>query len=175
MSKNFNDILGDDDRDRLRRAWESTKAADDFDPVPPGTYTLRLCKLEPFTSRQKGTPGLRWHLEVTEGTYAGRRVYHECWMTQAALPMSMRDLGKIGIKSFDQLDRPVPPGILVKAKVVLRKDDSGDERNRVVRIEFAGTEKPDPYAEPDEAVVENPFADDEDDSIGGNGGKGVSQ
>jgi hypothetical protein len=174
MGKNrLNDILGGDDHDRLRDAWNSTQAASDFDPVPPGTYKLRLLKLEPFTSRQKGTPGVRWHLEVTGGQFAGRRVFHEPWLTAAALPMSKRDLGKIGITSLDQVDNPVPQGILVSAKVVLRKDDDGNERNRVVRLEFIGREAPDAYAPKDEAAVDD--LDDEDDSIGGNAGEGVSQ
>jgi hypothetical protein len=46
--------------------------------------------------------------------------------------MTKRDLAKLGVTSLDMLDRPLPAGIVCDVKVVLRVDDDGVERNRVV-------------------------------------------
>lgn len=43
----------------------------------------------------------------------------------------MRALGKIGITDLGQLDAGLQPGLVVRAKVVVRKRDNGDERNEV--------------------------------------------
>jgi hypothetical protein len=47
------------------------------------------------------------------------------------MPLAKRDLAKLGIRSLDMLDRPMPPGMVADVKVVLRVDDDGTERNRV--------------------------------------------
>jgi hypothetical protein len=49
--------------------------------------------------------------------------------------MTKRDLAKLGVTSLDMLDRPLPVGIVCDVKVVLRVDDDGVERNRVVSFD----------------------------------------
>jgi hypothetical protein len=60
-------------------------------------------------------------------------IFHDCWLTAPALPQSKRDLGKLGIAMLDQLETlAVPPGrIRCKVRVALRKDDAGEQFNRV--------------------------------------------
>ena len=58
--------------------------------------------------------------------------------------MAKRDLGKLGITSLDQLERPIPEGIIVVAKVALRKNDDQTEFNRVSRLDLVGIESPEP-------------------------------
>jgi hypothetical protein len=131
------------DREKLQRAWNETAAAAEFAPIPAGEYCFRIHSGE-LCSSKRGTPGYKVTLEVTEGELAGRRVWLDFWLTPAALPMTKRDLAKIGITRIDQLDRPLPLGILIKGKVALRKNDDGTESNRLVRFEFVGMEK-DPF------------------------------
>ncbi len=45
---------------------------------------------------------------------------------------------------MDQLERPLPDGIIVNAKVALRKNDDGTEYNRVNRLDVVAIESPEP-------------------------------
>jgi hypothetical protein len=148
--------------DDFHSAWDSTQAADDFGPLPPGTYLLRILSGELFNARLKGTPGYKLQFEVAEGEYEGRYLWHDVWLTPAALPMAKRDLAKIGICREEQLEEPIPRGILVHAKVVIRRDDDGTERNRIVRLDPAGVEAGDSFEPSAEAgtdadSTETPF------------------
>jgi hypothetical protein len=145
--KRLTDILLNSERDRLERAWQTTKPADDLKPIPSGDYRCRVLSGELFKARS-GTPGYKIVLEVLDGEHAGRRVWHDVWLTEAALAMTMRDLGKLGIETFEQLERPLPGGFIVAAKIALRRNDDGTEFNRVTRFELAAIEPPapDPFA-----------------------------
>jgi hypothetical protein len=145
--KRLSDILRDSGSggDDFRSAWDSTQAADDFGPLPPGTYLVRVLSGELCNARQRATPGYKLTLEVAEGEYEGRLLWLDLWLTKAALPMTKRDLAKIGITTEEQLEVPVPPGILIQAKVALLRDDDGAERNRIVRLDPAGIEAGDSF------------------------------
>lgn len=147
--KKLSDILRGSDRDTIAKQWQTTEAAKDLAPLPPGEYLFRILSGELFTSKQ-GTPGYKLILEVVEGEHEGRRVWHDVWLTAAALSMAKRDLGKIGVTDLEQLERPLPTGILIRAKIALRKNDDGTEHNRVVRFEPAGIEPGDAFEPPPE-------------------------
>jgi hypothetical protein len=143
--KKLSDILTlNSDRENLQRAWQTTVAAAEFAPLPKGDYTFRILAGELFTSK-RGTPGYKLTLEVTEGDYEGRRAWCDFWLTPAALPMTKRDLAKIGVTDLEQLEQPLPAGILIKGKLALRTDDDGSESNRLVRFECVGIEKGDAF------------------------------
>jgi hypothetical protein len=142
--KRLTDILAAGNGD-FRNAWDTTEAATDFEPLPPGEYTVRVVAGELFTSKRNSTPGYKLSLEVTEGDFEGRRLWLDFWLTPAALPMSKRDLGKLGIATPEQLEQPLPNGILLRVKVALRRDDDGTESNRVTRFEFVGVEPGDAF------------------------------
>jgi hypothetical protein len=89
-------------------------------------------------------------LEVTEGDFEGRRAWCDFWLTAAALPMTKRDLAKIGVTDLAQLEQPLPVGILIRGKLALRCDDDGNESNRLTRFECAGIEPGDAF-EPTDA------------------------
>ncbi len=144
--KKFSDILSQSgDRERLQKAWRETEGAAEFAPLPPVEYPFRILSGEPFTSKSRGTPGYKLALEVTEGEYEGRRAWVDFWLTPAALPMTKRDLAKIGITDLEQLEQPLPAGILLKGKLTLRRDDDGNESNRLVRFECIGVEPGDAF------------------------------
>jgi hypothetical protein len=141
--KKLADILLNSEREKLDRQWDSTKAADDLKPLPTGEYRCSFASGELFTAK-KGTLGYKLKLVVVEGEHADRVVWHDVWLSEAALPMAKRDLGKLGITSLEQLERPLPEGIVVAAKVALRKNDDGTEYNRVNRLDVVGIEPPEP-------------------------------
>ena len=143
----LSDILKNGDADRLRRSWETSQAAGDFGLLPPDEYVCHVSKGELETSRSKGTPGFKLEFVVIDGEHKGRKVWLDAWLTEAAMPQTKRDLGKLGITSLDQLERPLPPGIRCKVRVVIRKDDDGNEHNRVRTFEVVGidTPKADPF------------------------------
>jgi hypothetical protein len=141
--KKLADILENSDREKLGQVWESTKAAEDLKPLPSGEYRCSVASGELFNSKQ-GTPGYKIKLVVLDGEHANRIVWHDVWLSEAALPMAKRDLGKLGVTSPEQLERPLPEGIIVKAKVALRKNDDGTEYNRVNRLDLVAIEPPEP-------------------------------
>jgi hypothetical protein len=149
--KKLTDILLNSEREKLGRIWESTKAADDLKPLPSGEYRCTIASGELFNAKS-GTPGYKLKLVVVDGEHTDRVVWHDVWLSEAALPMAKRDLGKLGVTSLEQLERPLPEGIIIKAKVALRKNDDGTEYNRVNRFDVVGidTPEPEPFAPSDE-------------------------
>jgi hypothetical protein len=149
--KKLTDILLNSEREKLDRAWSATKAAEDLKPLPSGEYRCNIASGELFNAKS-GTPGYKLKLVVVQGEHIDRVVWHDVWLSEAALPMAKRDLGKLGITSLEQLEQPLPEGIIVKAKVALRKDDDGRENNRVTRLDVVAIEspEPEPFAPSDE-------------------------
>jgi hypothetical protein len=151
--KKLTDILSPNSgRESLERAWKTTTAAAEFAPLPKGEYTFRILSGELFTSK-RGTPGYKLTLEVTEGDFEGRRVWCDLWLTPAALPMTKRDLLKIGITNLEQVEQPLPAGILIKGKLALRTHDDGNDSNRLVRFECLGVEPGDAFGPKEDAVT----------------------
>jgi hypothetical protein len=145
--KNLADVLGGASRAELARQFAEAEAAGDMLPLPRGTYRCRVTDGELVTSKG-GTPGYTLTFSVDDGEHKGRKLWHTAWLTPAAMPMTKRDLAKLGVLSLDALDRPLPAGFVVDAKVVLRADDDNVERNRVVSFVVVG-------------VLSDPTADDD--------------
>jgi hypothetical protein len=141
--KRLSDILAGATSTGLEAAWAGTQAASDFAPLPSGEYVARIIDGALCTSR-KNTPGYKLTFEVIEGEHANRRFWHDVWLTEAALPMAKRDLGKLGITKLEQLERPCPLGIRCKVKLALRRQDDGTEYNRVRSFEVLGIDEPEP-------------------------------
>lgn len=154
--RNLSDILRAGNGDTLRKLWETTEAAGDFAPLPAGEYVAHVTAAELFNSRSNSTPGVKLTFRVAEGEHAGRLVWLDCWLTEAALPQTKRDLLKLGISSLDMLDRPLPRGIRCRVRVALRRDDDGTERNRVRSFEVVGIDTPeaDPFAPTEDGEAE---------------------
>ena len=128
--KSLVDVLNGTTRNELARQFDEAEAAGDIRPLPRGTYRCRISDGELGTSKG-GTPGYTLTFTVDDGEHKGRKLWHSAWLTPAALPMTKRDLAKLGVTSLDMLDRPLPQGIVCEVKVVVRVEDDGIERNRV--------------------------------------------
>jgi len=152
----LSDSLRAGDSDQLHRAWKETEAAGDYAPLPPGDYIAHIIRGELTKSRTKETPGYKLTFRVLDGEHAGRQFWHDVWLTPAAMPMTKRDLGKIGVTDLQQLEKPLPPGVRCKVQLAKRADDNGVEHNRVRSFEVIGHDPPeqDPLA---------PVGDDQDD------------
>ncbi len=144
--KRLSDILRNSERDAIASAWQSTQAAGELTPLPPGDYIAHIVSGELFTARTNGTAGYKISFQVCEGEHRGRRFWHDLWLTPAALPMTKRDLAKIGVTAMEQLEAPIPQGIRCKVKLALRKDDDGTEYNRVRSFEVVGIDRAEPDA-----------------------------
>lgn len=142
--------------ENLRDVWNNTAEAPDFTPLPAGTYTAHVHAVELFKAKT-GTPGVKIQFRVCDGEHTGRMIFHDNWLTRAAMPQTKRDMGKLGLHAIEQLDTAtVPPGrIRCKVRVALRKDDNGTERNRVCGFDVVGVDEPpapDPFAPVEEGA-----------------------
>ena len=94
-------------------------------------------------AKTKGTPSYKLTFRVLEGDYTrAASFWHDVYLTPAALPMAKRDLGKLGVTALEQLERPLPPGIRCRVKLALRRDDDGNEYNRVRTFDVVGIDPP---------------------------------
>ena len=146
--KSLTDILRGSSRESIEKAWGDTQAAGEMGPLPAGEYVAKIIAGELMTSKRNETPSYHLAFKVIEGDFAGRRFWHDLWLTPAALPMTKRDLAKLGVASLDQLEKPLPQGIRCKVKLALRRDDDGNEHNRVQLFTVIGIDAPeaDPFA-----------------------------
>lgn len=138
----LSDILQNRQADAIREAWDSTEAAGELAPLPTGEYQAHIIDGKLEQSRSNSTPGYKLTFRVCEGEYTGRQFWHDLWLTQAALPMTKRDLAKLGVSSLGQLEQPLPRGIRCRCKLVLRKADDGAEFNKLRTFEVVGIDPP---------------------------------
>jgi len=133
---------------KLRDVWNTTEAAAERAPIPTGDYVALVVSGGASESRTNQTPCYRLEFRILESEHKGARCWHDCWLTPAALPHTKRDLKTLGITTAEQLEAPLPAGIVVKLRVVLRKEDDGNERNAVRSFEFLRIDRPeaDPFA-----------------------------
>ena len=146
--KKLSDILSDGERKSYFGGWSQVKAAGDF-VIPKGEYVAQLTDASAHEAKT-GTKGIKLVFEVAEGEHAGRKIFHDLWLTEAAKPQTKRDLDALGITDPErQLDGPTPQGIVVALTVTVQKDEDGTERNRVRRIKFLRVEPDDAFEPPD--------------------------
>jgi hypothetical protein len=145
--KKLTDILRGSDREAIEKAWNETEAAGEMGPLPAGEYIARIVAGE-LDESKKATPGYKLTFRVVDGDFVGRRFWLDLWLTPAALPMTKRELAKLGVASLEQLEKPLPQGIRCKVKLALRKNDQGDEYNAVKTFTVIGIDAPeaDPFA-----------------------------
>lgn len=146
----LSDILADGGFADFNNSWNLTEAAGEFEPLPAGKYVCRLESGE-LDNSSKGTPCYKLTFLVLKGPddgtdYNGRKLFHDLWLTPAALPMSKRDLAKLGIDSPERMEQPLPPGIRCLVRVALRRGDDRLAHNRVRSFEVTGIDPPEPDA-----------------------------
>ncbi|MEO2090691.1 MAG: DUF669 domain-containing protein [Gemmataceae bacterium] len=141
--------------DEIKQMFDTTAAADDFTPLPKGSYVCTAERGE-LTKSRSGTDGFQVEFRVVEGEFRNRRLWRTWYLTPDAMPFTKRDLLKLGIDTQAKLSRPLPAGRMVfKLTVAVRKDDDGTERNEVKKLDFLRVQEPevDPFAPPPEGGV----------------------
>jgi hypothetical protein len=126
----------------FNRAWNETEASAGFDPLPPGVYRCLIADGALFTSKTNATPGFKITFEVIAGPFAGRKAWHDIWLSNKALSIAKAGLAKLGINTPDQLEQPLPPGLLADVTVVLRNDDNGAAFNQVRSFKIVNADIP---------------------------------
>jgi Protein of unknown function (DUF669) len=128
--RTVDDILGGGSGD-FNDLWDNTQAAsDDFDPIPMGVYRC-LVSDGKLSVAKSGTKSYKIEFRILEGDFAGRKLWHDCWLTRDAFAMTKRDLTKVGVTSGDALHHPPRSGIIADVKVALRTENDGRQHNRV--------------------------------------------
>ena len=156
------DIVRESSED-FNRAWHTTEAASGFAPLPAGSYHCLIADGRLFTSRTNSTPGFKITFEVVDGPFAGRKIWHDVWLSPKALPMAKHELAKVGIVSPDQLEQSLPPGLIADVRVVLRTDDDGTSFNHVKRFEVVDATRADDFRPADIASTREREPGDDDD------------
>jgi hypothetical protein len=143
----LSDILRATGSENIVDLWNSTEAAEDYKPIPAGTYTCHLIDGQ-LSKARSGTPCYKATFKVIDGPHEGRRLWWEIWLTPKAMAMAKRDLPKLGITQPEHMDKPVPQWLRCHVVVVIHADDSGTERNRVKDVNVIGKDTPeaDPFA-----------------------------
>ncbi len=135
-------ILGGDGGD-FNNLWDATEPADEWGPLPAGTYRAVIVNGELSTSKVKLTPSYKLTLEVlTPVAHAGRKLWHDLWLTPKALSKTKRDLAKLRIHRREQLEQSPPIGMIVEIKVALRTQDDGAEFNKVLSFKVVSEGTP---------------------------------
>lgn len=155
----LSDILSAGDADRLRQAFDAAEAAEELTPLPRGEYVAHIVAGELATSKAKGTVSYKLTFCVCDGEFAGRKVWYDVWLTPASMERARRELGKLGVTSFAQLERPLPQGVRCRCNVVVHRSDAGAEFNKVLGFDVVGVDPPaaDEFAPGDEPASGVPF------------------
>ena len=134
LASMFNSIPAGPDHSGLAAAFDTTTPAESPEPVPAGEYPVRAVDAR-LGENRRGTPQYVMRLEIADGEHAGRRLVWRAYLSPAALPHSKRDLARLGLGTYGQLETGAVPGGLLMARVALRKDDSGTAFNEVRALE----------------------------------------
>ena len=111
--------------------------AQEFEAIPAGMYPCQIIENEFGYSQSKGTPMWTLVLEVSEGEYAGRRLWNHMVMAGKGMPFTKKDLAQIAPEllenPFSADDAEVVASMLGKdviAKVKIQFRE-GEKQNNV--------------------------------------------
>lgn len=137
--------------------FETAEAADEFGPLPKGTYLAVAISVE-MSEAKTGNKGYKIGFRVTEGDHLNRRLWRTWYFTDSAMAYTKRDLAKFGITGKAQLQQAFPRDRFVcKLFVTERKLDDGTKANEIKSFEIVRVQEPEV----------NPFAPQETESEGG--------
>lgn len=76
--------------------------------IPPGTYKVVIKKLEFGTSKNKGTPQIRWSAEILEGDLAGKPIFDTTYLGESSLWRVSNLLASAGLVFPENVDTNSP-------------------------------------------------------------------
>lgn len=123
--------------------WDNVQASDELGPIPPGTYEAYATDGK-IAQARTGTPSYQLEFTVVNhDDHTNRKCWYDIWLTEPNRKSAKRDLLKLAIdKPKQQLEMPLPPGILCRIKVVIQTSNKGNEFNRVKNFEVIRVDEP---------------------------------
>ncbi|GIW86690.1 MAG: hypothetical protein KatS3mg108_1014 [Isosphaeraceae bacterium] len=142
---------GADDGGNFDDFFDNAPIAPDDEPLPPGRYRCLVANGELARSKVRQTPSYKLSLDVLDPpAYAGRRVWHDLWLTPRAIVRSKRDLAKLRIHTAAQLHQAPPTGLVVEVTLAVRTGDDGTAFNRVTAFKVVEEGTPPGALDPDD-------------------------
>jgi len=108
-----------------------------FEALPKGMYPAVIAECDFTYSQASGNPMWTLQLEVSDGEYAGRKLYCHLVFAGKGLPITKRQLSRIAPELLEQAFNPEDDDVIssmlgrdLKVKVDVRKYE-GEDRNNV--------------------------------------------
>lgn len=108
-----------------------------FEVIPAGMYNCQIVECEFTYSEAKGTPMWSLQLEVSDGEYAGRKLFTHWVMAGKGMPFTKKDLAQVAPELLEAPFNPQDPEVVasilgrdVRAKVKVGTYQ-GDKNNNV--------------------------------------------
>ena len=137
------------DFEDVLEAFGNVPPAEAGELLEPGRFEVDVLRGGLARKGKRGTPCFECKLRVRDGKFAGRVLWKDYWLTEAALPRAARELAALNIRTAEDLKRGTPAGLVALATVGLEADDTtGEQRNTVVKLAALRVEAPaqDPFA-----------------------------
>jgi hypothetical protein len=114
-------------------------------PVPAATYNVVAVEGKFARSHRKGTPSYKLKVEIADGDHKGRVLWHDYYLTPAARAASKGALAQFEVKDVSQ---PMADRFACVARVRIRQDDDGIERNEITHLKVVRKIERFPFEEP---------------------------
>lgn len=111
------------------------QTATSFEPLPEGTYTVRLTDVEARQSA-KGNPNWSWTYEVVDGEFKGRRLWDNTSLVEAAHWRLKQVFDAYGVPADTDTDELVGQRVrlVVSQRVIPVGQRAGEVGNQVDRV-----------------------------------------
>ena len=144
------------DLSKLFAGMDLEKVFAGADVIPAGVFVVELTR-GGIGQSKGGTPRYELRGKIVEGEHAGRTVFDDFYLTQAAMWKTRPMLTKLGITTADQLRRELPAGLF--ARVTLKiEEHEGTRRNKIADLTLIDY-KPGADSAPPPAAVPAPTPD----------------
>lgn len=92
---------------KYKTVWEQTVAADEYRAVEAGEYICSVSsESRPWTA-STGTDAFKICFVIEEGTFKGRKVFYDVFITDKNMPNAKRDFLKLGFNRLEDLNKPI--------------------------------------------------------------------
>jgi hypothetical protein len=130
--------------DEVFKAFQEAEAQANG-PVPAATYNVVAVEGKFARSHRKQTPSYKLKLEIADGEHKGRVLWHDYYLTPAARAASKWALAAFGVTDPS---KPLADRFACIARVRVRQDDDGIERNEITLLKVLRKIEPFPFEEP---------------------------
>jgi len=115
-------------------AWDNAEPAPQFLPLPKDKYKAKVAKAGLHVA-STGSRAFQLDLEVIEGPFSKRHVWHNIWITPKAISFAKRDLGKFEMFDYEDLGGVDLTDTVCEVWINQEQDDKGRLVNKVSGFE----------------------------------------